>query len=254
MYHDVVNAGELRRRGAHWFAVTAARFGRQLDLVREMGYQGCSIGECLTGSGRSVALSFDDGLRSHYDVVFPALANRGMTATFFVVTDWVGKPGYATWAQLREMRNSGMAIQSHSRTHRFLSELDATAVADELAQSKAVLDERLEQHTDQLALPGGDPPRARLWGLFAEAGYRVVATSRWGVNRSDLGDSVFLLRRCTVAGDFSDDYFARVVAGDRMIVIRRRAREVVLNRVRAFLGASRYAAWRRRVVGDTPLS
>jgi hypothetical protein len=55
-----------------------------------------------------------------------------------------------------------------------------------------------------------------------------------------------LIRRCTVSPEADEKYFRRLLAGDRIIGIRRRARETVLARVRAALGPSRYTAWRRR--------
>jgi peptidoglycan/xylan/chitin deacetylase (PgdA/CDA1 family) len=221
-------------------------FAGQLDLLRRSGFEACSLAQAMTHPGRRVAITFDDGVRSDYEHAFPALAERQMAATFFVVTDRVGSPGCVTWPELREMHAAGMAIQSHTRTHPFLSELGRAALRDELERAKATLDDALGQDTDQLALPGGDAPRRRFRGMIAEAGYRTVATSRWGHNGPDQGRMPRLIRRCTVSPEADEKYFRRLLAGDRIIGIRRRARETVLARVRAALGPSRYTAWRRR--------
>jgi peptidoglycan/xylan/chitin deacetylase (PgdA/CDA1 family) len=249
LYHDIGEATSSRRGGGReWFAVPETAFARQLDLVRDAGYRGCSIAHALVGDGPRVAISFDDGMRSDYERAFPALVARGMTATFFVITDRVGTPGYVTWPELREMRQAGMSVQSHTRRHPFLSELDAAGVREELAGAKAALDDALGQDTDQLALPGGDAPAGRLGSLIAETGYRVLATSRWGRNRGGEGDLPRRIRRCTVAGVPDDARFRRMLRGDWSLGLRRRLREGVLARVRAILGPTRYAAWRRRVL------
>jgi peptidoglycan/xylan/chitin deacetylase (PgdA/CDA1 family) len=69
-----------------------------------------------------VILTFDDGYADAYTNAFPILKKYGMTATFFVVTEWLDtrQPGYLTWDQVREMSAAGMSIQSHTRTHRNL--------------------------------------------------------------------------------------------------------------------------------------
>lgn len=248
MYHDVAPGAVSAGGGPDRFAVSDPAFTCQLDVVREAGFVGRSVAGALESRGRRLAISFDDGVRSHYERAFPALAERGMTGTFYVITDLVGQPGYVTWSELREMRNAGMSIQSHTRTHPFLSELDPGDLLDELVGSKATLDDALGQETDELALPGGDAPRRRLRGLIEEAGYRVVATSRWGINCADPLAGVRLIRRCTVAGDRGEDHFRRVLRGDRSIGLRRHLREAVLGRIRTALGPSRYAAWRGRIL------
>lgn len=251
LYHDVVADLVAPPTGPSRFAVCHRSFEEQLDLIRDCGYHGCSIAAALTRpSERSLAISFDDGDLGQFTRAFPALVARGMTATFFVTTSWVGKRGYVTWAQLREMKYAGMSVQSHTRTHPFLSELDAQALRDELHGSKADLDDALQQATDMLALPGGDFPPSGLRRMVSESGYRVVATSRWGSNRAvaPAGTEPLYLRRCTVRGMPTPEHVRRVLAGDRWLGGQRRLREAVLSAVRRSLGPSRYARWRRHVL------
>ncbi len=251
LYHDVLPGRPPAGGGPERFAVSSRAFAEQLDIIQECGYLGCSIAAALQQPGGScVALSFDDGNLGQFERAFPALAARNMTATFFVTTSWVGQPGYVTWDQLREMKSAGMSIQSHTQTHRFLSELPADQLADELWRSKEELDTALKQSTDAIALPGGDRPRAALRHLLAEAGYRVVATSRWGANTGIGGSSAapLQIRRCTVKGEPSAAYFRRVVTGDRRLAARRRMRELALGGIRRALGPSRYANMRRRIL------
>jgi peptidoglycan/xylan/chitin deacetylase (PgdA/CDA1 family) len=251
LYHDVAADGAGRSTGPSRFAVQHRSFEEQLDLITDSGYRGCSIAAALTTpTERQVALSFDDGDLGQFTRAFPALVARGMTATFFVTTSWVGTPGYVTWAQLREMKSAGMSIQSHTRTHPFLSELAADALRRELRGSKAELDEALEQATDMLALPGGDFPASGLRRLVPESGYRVVATSRWGSNGNavTVETDPLYLRRCTVHGAPTPGYVRRMLAADRWLGGRRRLREAVLSATRRGLGPSRYARWRRHLL------
>lgn len=251
MYHDVRPEAPGISGGAEHFTVSRDVFAAQLDQIIAVGLEGSSIDRAIDQpTAKFVAISFDDGDAGQYQHAFPELADRNMTATFFITTDWVGQPGYVNWDQLREMRSTGMSIQSHTRSHPFLSELDADDLRHELKGSKAELDDQLGQDTIMLAFPGGDPPNRRLRHLVREAGYTVVATSRWGINRDDLtGESPRYLRRCTIRGTPSPEFFARVLHNDRRLSVRRHARETALRTLRSTLGRQRYARWRARFLG-----
>ena len=244
MYHEVI-AGEPARGARDYFAVSRATFARHLDLIKAAGYDGCSLARAIDAADRPrVAITFDDGTDGHALHAVPELVARGMTATFFVVTGWVGRAGYVTWEQLGAMRRAGMEIGSHTRSHPFLSELPAAELERELRGSREEIDAALGQRTAALALPGGDAPRRALRPRLAGAGYTVVATSRWGRNPAGRPGTPVWIRRCTVPAAAGE--FQRVLAGDAGLGARRRARESVLGALRTMLGPTRYARWRRR--------
>lgn len=245
IYHDVTARPPLAAGGPEYFAVSVEQFDRQLDLIRELGLRGCSIADAMGRPEGAVAISFDDGDLGQAERAFPALARRGMSATFFVTTSWVGTARYASWDQLRDMRGAGMSIQSHTHRHPFLSELDAPALRDELRRSREILDEKLGQNTTMIAFPGGDAPRASLRHMLLAEGYEVVGTSRWGLNAPDDSGRPRYVRRCTVRGAPAPQAFRAIVTGDPWLGVKRQVRESALALVRSSLGPSRYARWRR---------
>ncbi len=251
LYHDVSVGPAHVSGGKEHFSVGATAFGAQLDMLKAEGYAGLSIAEAFRHQGPCVGISFDDGDIGQYARAFPALASRGMTATFFITTSWVGTPGYASWPQLKEMRAAGMSIQSHTHSHPFLSELSAARLTEEFRASKRALDDQLGQDTDTLAFPGGDMPQPALRSLLAEAGYRFVATSRWGLNHAAAPGEAGLVwvRRCTVRGTPALGWLKDVARGDPWIAAPRMLREELLHRLRSTLGPTRYARWRRRFLG-----
>jgi len=250
IYHDVTPDTPFSG-GVDYFSVSAAGFARQLALIAQLNLRGSSIARAIEQPDNAVAISFDDGDLGQAVRAFPALAAHGMTATFFVTTSWVGKPRYASWEQLREMHAAGMSIQSHTHTHPFLSELGGDRLRDELRRSRELLDEMLGQRTTMIAFPGGDAPRAELRHLLADTGYEVVATSRWGRNPTRDDRTPRYIRRCTVRGSPSDALFSAIVTGNRLLGMKKQARERVLAFVRSSLGPSRYAGWRRRFLDGT---
>jgi peptidoglycan/xylan/chitin deacetylase (PgdA/CDA1 family) len=255
MYHDVEPVAPRADGGPGRFTVSTASFDLMLDTISAAGMDACSLTRARSaGEGHPVAITFDDGTSGQFDHAVPSLRERGMTATFFVVTDWVGRPGFMTWEQLRQLKDWGMSVQSHTKSHPHLSTLDEVALRTELAESRRVLDERLDQETLEIALPGGNAPRPGLRHLLGECGYAIVANSRWGTNehRADApGTGPRTVRRCNVPRVLDADLASRIIHGDLRLKARKYPREAALNAVRALLGAERYARWRRRVLGSS---
>jgi peptidoglycan/xylan/chitin deacetylase (PgdA/CDA1 family) len=249
MYHEVPSGNSP----VGYFSVPRRRFEEQLDGLLAVGLAPSSLEQGLecTAAPPMVALTFDDGHRTHYEEAFPALASRCLTATFFVTTSWIGTPGYVTWDQLREMSDAGMSIQSHTVTHPFLSELDAREVERELADSKAMIEDKLARPCVTLALPGGDAPRAWRVEHYARLGFRFLATSRWGPNRvvgARSSSEVIVVRRYTVRRDTPMDVMESLARAATPRYSREGIRLAVLHAVRSALGTSRYSRWRRRVL------
>jgi peptidoglycan/xylan/chitin deacetylase (PgdA/CDA1 family) len=245
MYHQVFPTEPPSGPGGY-FGVSRAQFAEQLEFLQSAGYRAASIEEAAASTGHTVGITFDDSDWTSYAAAFPELAERGMTATFFVITSRVGTPGFATWPELREMKRAGMSIQSHTHSHPFLSTLAPSEVAFELAESKRLLDAALEQDTTGISLPNGDHPRGGALAAAQATGYRWVATSRWGPNRKS--PDVLLIRRYTVRRSTTLGTFDEFVRQPPGIWSLEGVRLFALERIRSMLGVSRYARWRRRAV------
>lgn len=247
MYHEVLPATNATGGGPERFAVPLESFETMLDAIQSTGHVGCSIEEALGIREPRVAISFDDGTKSQFDHAVPALVARDMTATFFVTTDLIGESGFMDWGDLRQLSSLGMSVQSHTKSHPFLSELNRAELTAELRESKSVLDAKLNQDTDQISFPGGNAPRWRLRHLLGECGYRLVAGSRWGTNRGRRGlDHRRPLYRCTMRGAISAAEARYILGSPTLLSLRTCSKELALNTVRAAIGPSRYARWRRR--------
>jgi peptidoglycan/xylan/chitin deacetylase (PgdA/CDA1 family) len=147
-----------------------------------------------------VRLTFDDGNASDVDFALPALVERGLTATFFVVAGRLGMPGYLDEAGVSALAAAGMGIGSHGMRHRPWRRLDEPTLYEELAEAKQRLEAILERPVTQAACPFGAYDRATLRGLRRH-GFREVYTSDRGTAARD----GWLQARNTVhAGDDAD--------------------------------------------------
>ena len=75
-------------------------------------------------------LNFDDGGASQY-TAYSILASKEEVATFYVISDVVGKGQNLSWAQLQTMAAGGMDIQCHTKTHTDLTTLTELQVLAE---------------------------------------------------------------------------------------------------------------------------
>lgn len=82
-------------------------------------------------------------LNTRARVALPLLERYGFPATFFIVTGFVGHDGYMSWAELGQLRDSGMEIGAHTVSHADLAALPLEQARDEIVSSRRTLEARL---------------------------------------------------------------------------------------------------------------
>jgi len=184
-------------------STTPTRFERQIALLISRGYKGTTFSKALGAfrcgatatPRRLLVVTFDDAYRSVFQLARPILQRFGLEATVFVPTDgidtgkslcwpgidrWLGGPHEReltpmSWKELQALANEGWEIGSHTRSHPHLTQLDDTALGDELARSKAACERHLDGPCTSLAYPYGDVDD-RVVAAAAQAGYQAAAT------------------------------------------------------------------------------
>ncbi|MGN6441089.1 MAG: polysaccharide deacetylase family protein [Arthrobacter sp.] len=84
-------------------------------------------------------MTFDDGWASQYNNGLPILKKYGVPATLYVLSGSINTPDYMSQAQIQAFADRGDEIASHTVTHPDLTKLSAAQLENELAQSKATL-------------------------------------------------------------------------------------------------------------------
>ena len=130
-----------------------------------------------------VRITFDDGNASDVTHALPALRERGLKATFFVVAGRLGAPLFLDAAAVKELADAGMTIGSHGMRHRAWRGLDDGALREELVDAKAILEDVVGRPVTQAACPFGSYDR-RVLRRLRGSGYHHVYTSDRGTTSS----------------------------------------------------------------------
>jgi hypothetical protein len=104
---------------------------------------------------RIAVLTFDDSVRSHFDVVRPLLLKYNFGATFFITEGFdfkSNKDDYMTWEQIAQLHRDGFEIGNHTRDH--------LAIGDAQVDQ---LDEQLKAIEDQCIAHGIPAPVSFAW-------------------------------------------------------------------------------------------
>ncbi len=142
----------------------------------------------------AVVISFDDGYAETFSTVLPLLAERTLTAAFFVVTSEIGLEldhttldaslRRASWAELRAACAAGHVIASHGHHHEPMWDL-TNSTRDELRHSQRLLSAQLERTYDLFAFPYGVMPSDVSELEFSRAFSTAKAARRTGTARRE---------------------------------------------------------------------
>ncbi|WP_342776154.1 polysaccharide deacetylase family protein [Leptospira gomenensis] len=133
---------------------------------------------------KPILLTFDDGSKTHLEVLVPLLKKYGFTASIFIYPTIIssGKKYYMTWEQLKSALDSGVLdLGSHTLYHPKLPTMSRTLIRKQLLESKQILEQKTGRKVVDLAYPFGlfDP---RVIEEAKEIGYRMAFTVNPGKN------------------------------------------------------------------------
>lgn len=176
-------------------AIAPAAFESQMQAIKDNGYSVIPMQDFLAWRrgeksipAKSCLITIDDGYRSAYDVAWPILKKFEYPFTMFIYTAFVKGGALAggaslSWAELREMRDAGVDIQSHTVNHQNLRSKNnkfATQFAsyeewlhNEIAGSKRQLEANLGISVKALAYPYGNHSE-QIRAAAMEAGYEAA--------------------------------------------------------------------------------
>ena len=190
-------------------------------------------------------VTVDDGGVSYHQWIAERLERRGWRGHCFVSTDHIGRRGFLSVDQIRDLAARGHVIGSHSASHpaRF-SALPFDQMVSEWSRSRAILEDLLGTIVDVASVPGGyySPVVAR---AAREAGIRVLFTSE-PVTSVDVTDDLTIIGRYTIRRGDPADRAQRLLSASRWTRSQAWASWNAKGLIKPLLGPSyiRIADWR----------
>lgn len=226
------------------YVLTHQEFRHQVHLIRESGVAPLDVWSADTPAAHHrLGLTFDDGYTSDLaNAEF--LASAGLNAWFFVSTANIGKKGYLDEQEIRELASLGMRVGSHSHEHVRLNTLAIHEARQQIVSSKVILEDILGRPVDGLAFPGGGYSRAVV-AASANAGFRFLMSTDWGIHRKPLQQAANLVRRNNILRRMADDDFLQLVTLGSLY--RRQLQFAAKQVARALLPKRAYQGLRNRV-------
>lgn len=147
-YHSVDRSGSP-------ISVSPECFLQHVDWLASGRVRVVPLPELLSvpASEDAVSVTFDDALESFGTIAAPALLERSLPVTVFVVServgrtsDWAGTGGRVPvfpilgWPELRRLQEKGVELGAHTRTHPVLTGLDSKIIEDEIVGSARTLE------------------------------------------------------------------------------------------------------------------
>ena len=155
------------------YAVAPATFARHVDLITASGRTAMTVSElcaALTGRiplpHRPIVITFDDGF-ADFAYAARVLSEHYLPSTVYLTTGALRGRGprptnmamppapMLDWSQLAELCELNVEIGAHSHTHPQLDTLPPSAIADEILQSKEMLEDALGLEVPSFAYPYG---------------------------------------------------------------------------------------------------
>jgi peptidoglycan/xylan/chitin deacetylase (PgdA/CDA1 family) len=212
MYHSITSSEHANVHSYYQTTTSPAAFARQLQYLQANGYTTCTLDQAVRQleencrpCAKTVVLTFDDGFRNFYSEAFPLLTQYGFTAIVFLPTAFIAdmpRPfkgeDCLSWGEVRELKQHGIEFGSHTVNHPWLRELGASAIKDEIVNSKATIEQKLGCKVDSFAYPYAFPQTDRdftrqLREMLSAAGYKTgVSTIVGRANRHS--DPLFIER------------------------------------------------------------
>lgn len=184
------------------YSISPSDFADHLQYLKDSGYTTISLLEFakakkgkFTLPEKPLIITFDDGYEDNYTTALPLLERYGMKATVFMVVNDIGKEGYLTLDQLKDMEKRQIELGSHTANHLPLATLSPDKQKEEIALSKLLMEWKGLNTVFFLAYPNGSYDK-ECQDILANNNYLGALTGKAGLNTAQTNP--YILHRINV--------------------------------------------------------
>ena len=137
-------------------------FKKQIKIIRDLKYKFYDPKDLEENFNtpkveKKILITIDDAFFSFYEVAWPYLKKEKIPFILFISTQSVGRNGYMTWAQIKEIeKESTVYIGNHSHTHSYLVDLKNKDFISDIDTSSIIFNEELGYNPIFFSYPFGE--------------------------------------------------------------------------------------------------
>ena len=137
-------------------------FKNQIDIIKKFKYnfydpKNLEKNFDTPKSEKKILITIDDAFSSFYEFAWPYLKKEKIPFILFVSTEAVGKNGYMTWDQIKELEKETITyIGNHSHSHDYLVDLKTDEFIVDINSSSLIFKEKLGYNPIFFSYPFGE--------------------------------------------------------------------------------------------------
>jgi len=217
-YHQIRDYKPTDGKVARDYIVPVSSFAQQMKSLADSGYHAIlpsqlndyyTKGKALPS--KPVMITFDDTRLDQYTAALQELNKYGFKGVFFIMTVSLGRPGYMSRDQVKELSDLGHTIGSHTWDHKSVKKYTDADWTIQIIKPSQQLQNITGKPIEYFAYPFG------LWNKEAIAGLRKYSNFKAVFQlyaKRDDKDPLYTIRRIIVPGQWSGPGLQRVMKND----------------------------------------
>jgi peptidoglycan/xylan/chitin deacetylase (PgdA/CDA1 family) len=208
-YHQVRNYTAKDGAYTKSITVTPETFARHMKILADSGYTTILPDDLyafynngINLPSKPVMISFDDNTVSQYENALPVLNKYGFKAAFFIMTVSIGRPGYMSREQMKQLYTEGHSLGIHTWDHHKVTQYSADDWKIQLDEPIKTIEGIIGETAPYFAYPYG------VWNKEAipELRKRGIKLAFILHTNRDENNPLFTVRRLMVGGSWSAHY------------------------------------------------
>ena len=137
-------------------------FKEQISIIKNLNYKfydpkNLENDYSINKKEKKILITIDDAFTSFYKVAWPYLKNEKIPFILFVSTEAVGKNGYMTWKQIKEIEKEPFAfIGNHSHSHDYMVDFNETDFLNDINTASLFFNKNLGYNPIFFSYPFGE--------------------------------------------------------------------------------------------------
>ena len=137
-------------------------FKQHIKIIKNFNYefynpQNLENDFSINKKEKKILITIDDAFASFYEVAWPYLKRQKIPFILFVSTEAIGKNGYMTWTQIKEVEQESFAyIGNHSHSHNYLVDLNDGDFIEDINISSSLFNKNLGYNPIFFSYPFGE--------------------------------------------------------------------------------------------------